>query len=167
MLKWTDKKYFSYFLKKPFSFPYRYIIPYDTVEFKRDVTSNQALFKLVVSDSWIIWEWNCNSKFLFSPFLLLFWVYQLRNRLQKCQHSLNIMVSDHQIMLMTTMRYEISRNFNLQVIFRKWRNFFKDVSQRKADKLIARTPTDSESQRKIHQKEQNRRQAIYLRHFLF
>ena len=54
-------------------------------------------------------------------------------------------------------------------------NFFKDFSRQKTDDdvakiariLIAGTPTDSKSQRKIHQKEQKRRQAIYLRHFLF
>ena len=76
---------------------------------------------------------------------------------------------------MTAMRYELLRFLNLQVIFKKMTIFFKDFSRRKTDDdvakiariLIARKPTDSKSQRKIHQKEQKRRQAIYLRHYLF
>ena len=54
-------------------------------------------------------------------------------------------------------------------------NFFKDFSRRKTDTdiakivtvLMARSPTDSISQAKNHKKDQKRRQAIYLRHFLF
>ena len=91
------------------------------------------------------------------------------------------MVSDTEIVpmdilkAMTAMRYELVCFLNLQIIFKKMTNFFKDFSRRKTDNdiakivqiLLARSPTDSKSQRKIHQKEQKRRQAIYLRHFLF
>ena len=164
MLKRTDKKYSS-----NFSLSYHYII--------WNVTSNQALFKVVVLDSWNT-HLRMKLQLKVSIFVLFYTTLSLPsleqaskmsafNKYHGLKHSNS---ADGR-----TIRYDNDEVWNLKIIqcqqfFKQMTNFFKDFSRRKTNNeitkivriLFARTP-----QRKNHKKDQKRRQAIYLRHFLF